>query len=64
MPGAARYAVYRFDASGGCADTAHRIALTGGTSFTDPSAEPGHAYVYRVTSVDRLWHESGSARTA
>jgi uncharacterized lipoprotein YddW (UPF0748 family) len=56
VPGAVRYAVY----AGGCADTAHRIALTGGTSFTDP----GDGSVYRVTAVDRLWHESRPAHTS
>jgi hypothetical protein len=32
--------------------------VTGGTSFTDTTAEPGKAYVYAVTALDRLWNES------
>jgi hypothetical protein len=64
VPGAARYAVYRFDdPPGPCgpADAAYRIAVTGGTTYTDTGAEPGKHYVYRVTAVDRLWHESRPA---
>ncbi|MEV0402768.1 family 10 glycosylhydrolase [Actinoallomurus sp. NPDC050550] len=63
--GAARYAVYRFDGpAAGCdLDEAHRVAVTGGTSFTDGTAEPGRAYVYVVTALDRLWNESGGTPT-
>jgi uncharacterized lipoprotein YddW (UPF0748 family) len=65
VPGAARYAVYRFDdpAAARCgAGDAARIAVTGGTSFTDTTAEPGRGHVYVVTALDRLWHESPAAR--
>jgi hypothetical protein len=58
--GAARYAVYRFGGpAAGCdLDEAHRVAVTGGTSFTDGTAEPARAYTYVVTALDRMWNES------
>jgi uncharacterized lipoprotein YddW (UPF0748 family) len=31
-------------------------------TFTDTTAEPGAAYTYTVTALDRLWNESGASK--
>jgi uncharacterized lipoprotein YddW (UPF0748 family) len=65
---ATEFAVYRFDGAvdvRACdvVDAAHLLAAlrsTGGRlqSFTDDTAEPGRAYTYAVTALDRLHNES------
>ena len=65
---ATSYAVYRFDGPGrvdGCdrADAAHLVGTVRATpgqpqSWVDGTAEPGRAYTYQVTALDRLWNES------
>ncbi|WP_327010420.1 family 10 glycosylhydrolase [Dactylosporangium sp. NBC_01737] len=57
------YGVYRLDTATiptACdlADAAHLVATVRGTTYTDPTAEPGRHYTYVVTALDRLWHES------
>lgn len=62
------YAVYRFDGAAhadacGFADASHLIATVRGDgdgtqAFVDGTAEPGTAYTYYVTALDRLWNES------
>jgi uncharacterized lipoprotein YddW (UPF0748 family) len=60
--GATSYAIYRRDLAGDdrCPDNDARnlLATTRSTTFTDPTAEPGHEYIYTVTALDRLWNES------
>ncbi|NKZ08462.1 glycoside hydrolase family 10 protein [Actinomadura latina] len=65
--GAASYGVYRVDGAGpGCApaDPERLIADVRGGGIIDPSAEPGRAYTYYVTALDRLHHESAPGRGA
>jgi uncharacterized lipoprotein YddW (UPF0748 family) len=65
--GATSYAIYRRDLAGDdrCPDNDARnlLATTRSTTFTDPTAEPGHEYIYTVTALDRLWNESQSIPT-
>jgi len=55
-----RHAVYRVDLSGD--DPAQLIGTVAGgpgtSSWVDPTATPGRAYAYCVTTLDRLWNES------
>jgi uncharacterized lipoprotein YddW (UPF0748 family) len=59
LPGS-RHAIYRADLSG--QDPAQLVATSPGgpgtRRWTDPTATPGHAYAYCVTTLDRLWNES------
>ncbi|WP_460305089.1 glycoside hydrolase family 10 protein [Actinocorallia aurea] len=55
------YAVYRTAGEGQeCAPVRPQdlIGTTRGTGFSDPGAQPGKAYTYRVTALDRNQHES------
>jgi uncharacterized lipoprotein YddW (UPF0748 family) len=55
-----RHAIYRVDLSG--TDPARLVGTVaagpGKRSWVDPAADPGHAYAYCVTTLDRLWNES------
>ncbi|MFI0450062.1 glycoside hydrolase family 10 protein [Actinomadura sp. 6N118] len=65
--GATAYAVYRADGKRpGCAavNPATLLASVRGGGVTDPAAEPGKAYTYYVTALDRLHHESAPGRGA
>jgi uncharacterized lipoprotein YddW (UPF0748 family) len=55
-----RHAVYRVDLSGhGPAQLIGTVPGGPGTrSWVDPTAAPGQAYAYCVTTLDRLWNES------
>ncbi len=62
------YAVYRFDGDVqadecGFADATHLLTTLrknsdGEQSYVDTTAQPGTAYTYYVTALDRLWNES------
>ncbi|MEU8377049.1 family 10 glycosylhydrolase [Micromonospora sp. NPDC048894] len=68
---ATSYAVYRFDGPGpveGCgrADAAHLVGTVRAApgqpqSWVDGTAEPGRAYTYQVTALDRSWNESAAS---
>ncbi|MGW5415964.1 family 10 glycosylhydrolase [Actinomadura geliboluensis] len=65
--GAASYAVYRVEGTRpGCAPVDPRtlIAAVRGGGIVDPGAEPGRAYTYYVTALDRLHRESAPGRGA
>ena len=73
--GGKSYAVYRFAGADveidqcDLADATHLVATTRDKTWTDPTAEPGTAYTYVVTALDRAYRESapsqrGSARAA
>jgi hypothetical protein len=67
VEGAASYAVYRADGTTpGCApvDPKRLIADVRGGGILDPAAEPGRAYTYYVTALDRLHRESAPGRGA
>lgn len=64
VPGAVRYAVYRFTSDIMPADPTlppsadHLIAITGEGSYLDSGLRPGRSYVYLVTAVNRNNQES------
>ncbi|MEU8341600.1 family 10 glycosylhydrolase [Spirillospora sp. NPDC048832] len=65
--GAASYAVYRVEGTRpGCAPVDPRtlVAAVRGGGIVDPAAEPGRAYTYYVTALDRLHRESAPGRGA
>lgn len=71
---ATSYAIYRFDGPAPpnpCrfADAAHLLTtqrVTDGMrqTYTDSTAQPGHAYIYYVTALDRTWNESNPSPPA
>jgi hypothetical protein len=56
------YAIYRRDLTAGdrCPDNDARnlLATQRTTTYTDPTALPGHHYLYSVTALDRTWNQS------
>jgi uncharacterized lipoprotein YddW (UPF0748 family) len=56
------YAIYRRDLTAGdrCPDNDARNLLTTqrDTTYTDPTALPGHHYLYSITALDRTWNQS------
>jgi uncharacterized lipoprotein YddW (UPF0748 family) len=52
------YAVYRC----GRGEPSRLLGTVRGQTYVDRTAEPGRRYVYLVTALDRLWHESRPAR--
>jgi hypothetical protein len=68
--GGTSYAVYRFAGAhaqvGGCdlADATHLVGTTRDHTWTDPTSEPGEAYTYVVTALDRAYRESATSRAS
>jgi hypothetical protein len=71
---ATSYAIYRFDGPAlphPCrfADATHLLTTQRATNgvrqtYMDETAQPGHAYIYYLTALDRTWNESNPSPPA